>query len=183
MVLVRWKQISKKTLFKNPFWTYYLDEFEIPEKMIGEYHYISTGGSSMVIPIDDRGKIGLVKQYRYLCDRDSIEFPCGSIKPGSDYISTAKAELSEEAGVAAKNFHLIGSFNPYNGVTTEICNVYIATGLIPQETKSDDTEDFERLWISREVFEKLILSGEIWDGMTLAAWMLAHPQLGQYQKV
>lgn len=179
MALLRWQQISQKILFKNPFWTYYLDEFEIPGRMKGEYHYVSTAGSSMVIPIDDQGKIGLVKQYRYLCDRESIEFPCGSIKAGYDYLSTAKAELAEEVGVAAASFRLIGSFNPYNGVTTEMCNVYIATNLTPQETKSDDTEDFERLWLNRETLENLIAEGEIWDGMTLAAWLLALPHLPQ----
>jgi hypothetical protein len=32
----------------------------------GEYHYVHTDGSAMVVPIADTGELLLVNQYRYL---------------------------------------------------------------------------------------------------------------------
>ncbi len=66
----------------------------------------------------------------------------------------------------------IGNFNPYNGVTSEICTVYLATDLTPGEARPDDTEEFELVRCVVSDFEAWICENKVWDGMTLAAWML-----------
>ena len=103
-----------------------MDCFEIPNGFSGEYHYVHTNGSSMVIPITEEGKIILVNQFRYLCNRESIEFPCGSVKEGRSYLETAHSELEEETGYRANLMKIVGEFNPYNGVTSEICKIFLA---------------------------------------------------------
>src|SRR5208283_655228 len=81
-MLAHWKKLTSKIVHKNPWWNYHLDSFQIPNGVKGEYHYVHTEGSSLIIPVIDNGKIILVNQYRYLRDRESIEFPCGGVKPG-----------------------------------------------------------------------------------------------------
>ena len=127
----------------------------------------------MVVPVTDVGKILLVNQYRYLCDKESLEFPCGSINEGNTHLDTAYHELSEETGFKAGSMVDVGHFNPYNGVTSEICSVYIGTDLTPAASKPDETEEFELISLTIKELEQLIQSNKIWDGMTLAAWMLA----------
>ncbi len=176
-MLKHWKQLTSSIKFKNPWWTYKVDTFQIPDGVSGEYHYVYTRGSSMVVPVTREGKILVVNQFRYLCNKESLEFPCGSINEGSTYLDTAHHELAEETGFKAGNMVEAGHFNPYNGVTSEICHVYVATDLTPTTAKPDATEEFELLSISVEAFEQKIASNEIWDGMTLAAWVLAKPSL------
>jgi len=179
-MLKKWQQLTTKVLFKNPWWTYKLDTFQIPEGVSGEYHYVYTRGSSMVVPLTANGHVVLVNQYRYLCDRESLEFPCGSINEGHTYEQTALLELQEETGYqAGAPLQELGRFNPYNGVTSEICTVYMARDIVPHNglVKKDETEEFEVMVLSPNEVDKKIKSGEIWDGMTLAAWMLAHNQL------
>jgi ADP-ribose pyrophosphatase len=161
---------------KNPWWTYRRDDVLLPNGREGEYHYVHVNGSSMIIPVRDDGKILLVGQYRYLCDRESIEFPCGSVKDGSTYESTARCELAEETGFASEDIRLIGEFNPYNGVTDEICRVYLARNLKPVEADHDETEEFELHALGPAEIEAKVLSGQIWDGMTLAAWAFARKE-------
>ena len=120
-----------------------MDRFEIPGGLTGEYHYVHTEGSSMVIPFTGDGNIVLVNQYRYLCGRESIEFPCGSVKKGSTHRETAHLELEEETGYRALSMEALGDFNPYNGVTNEICKVYLARNLRSTEPRPDETEEFE----------------------------------------
>ena len=129
----------------------------------------------MVVPVTEEGKILMVNQYRYLCDKESLEFPCGSINEGDTHIDTAKHECAEETGFAAGNLVEAGHFNPYNGVTSEICHVYIGTALTPTPSRPDATEEFEVHAFSLEELEAQIRSNKIWDGMTLAAWMQAGP--------
>ncbi|MEX2116427.1 MAG: NUDIX hydrolase [Bacteroidota bacterium] len=173
----RWKTLTSKILHKNPWWTYKLDTFEVPNGYKGEYHYVHTEGASMVVPVLDDGKVVLVNQYRYLRDMPSLEFPCGGVKKGHTYEETADLELAEEAGFKARHKELIGEFNPYNGITDEVCRVYVARELKRIEKKPDVTEEFEEMHLTPREVDLKIEKGEIWDGMTLAAWAIARRRL------
>ncbi len=170
MPLRSWKKLSESIIAHNGWWTYRKDSYELPSGKKGEYHYVHTNGASMVIPVTPDGKLVLVRQYRYLCDRESIEFPCGGIKDGSSYTETAEQELREETGYASGNFARAGEFNPYNGITDEICRVYIARELVFVGAAPDETEEFEIVLLTPSELDARIVSGEIWDGMTIAAW-------------
>ncbi len=178
MPLQPWKTLSVSTRFKNPWWTYKMDRFELPTGKKGEYHYVHTNGSSCVVPLLPDGRIMMVKQYRYLARRESMEFPCGAVKDGSTHDETASHELTEETGYAAAELTRAGVFNPYNGVTDEMCQVYIARQLRHVGAKPDETEEFEFLPLYPEELEARILDGTIWDGMTIAAWMLVKGTVG-----
>jgi ADP-ribose pyrophosphatase len=173
MSLRKWKKLSESVLFKNSWWTYKKDETELAHKKHGEYHYVHTNGSSMSIPILDDGRIVLINQYRYLNNRESLEFPCGGVKDMHTYEETAKLELQEEAGYIAKEWQVIGEFNPYNGVTDEICRIYIAKNLSEVKSVPDETEEFEKVLLRPPEIDSRIAAGVIWDGMTIAAWMIA----------
>lgn len=176
-MLKHWKQLTSSIVSQNPWWTYKKDTFQIPDGVAGEYHYVYTRGSSMVVPVTEAGELLLVNQYRYLCDRESLEFPCGSINEGDDYLKTAHHELLEETGFQAGKMEKAGIFNPYNGVTSEICTVYFASELTPGKAVPDATEEFELVKYTPAAFESMVRENKIWDGMTLAAWMLVRPML------
>lgn len=172
MALKRWKTIAKHVVSQNPWWRYRRDEFLLPSGKLGEYHYVQTNGSAMVVPVNADGAVLLVNQYRYLLDRESIEFPCGSVKEGSSFDRTAWEELAEETGYSAGEMALVGEFNPYNGVTDEMCRVYLARDLRYVGGSPDETEEFELLWLRPEEIDARIRDGTIWDGMTIAAWAI-----------
>ena len=149
----------------------------LPNGEVSDYFYVHTNGSSMIIPVLDDGRIVMVRQYRYLCDEESVEFPCGGVKAGSDYITTAAAELEEEGGYKAAELVQAGQFNPFNGITNEMCRVYVARGLTHVGTKPEETEEFEHLFLTPPEIDERIRSGEIWDGMTIAAWFIARQSI------
>jgi ADP-ribose pyrophosphatase len=184
MALGRWRRLWQKELFRNPWWTYRVDGFALPSGRLGEYHCAHTHGSAMVAPLLADGRLLLVNQYRYLLDRESLELPCGGVKAGSTHLETARAELAEEAGFTAGALMSVGSFNPCNGLTDEICEVFLATGLGPTgDVEADETEEFERLVLTPAEIEARIATGEIWDGMTIAAWHLLVPHLAPRSEV
>jgi ADP-ribose pyrophosphatase len=170
MALQHWSRTSRTIKFQNPWWSYCLDFYALPSGKGGEYHYVHTNGSSMVVPLREDGKILLVNQYRYLVDRESLEFPCGSVKEGATYDQTAWHELAEETGYSAQILLQAGEFNPYNGITDEMCRVYVGRELRYVGENPDETEEFELVALSPEEIDARIRDGVIWDGMTIAAW-------------
>jgi ADP-ribose pyrophosphatase len=175
-----WTKIRESVVSKNLWWSYKLDEYLLPSGKGGEYHYVHTNGSSMIVPVTNDGKLLLVKQFRYLVNRESIEFPCGSVKDGSTYRETALNELNEETGFIAELVTQVGEFNPYNGISDEMCRVYLARKLTFVGGVPDETEEFELLTMTAQDVEESIRSGVLWDGMSLAAWHIALPHIHEH---
>jgi ADP-ribose pyrophosphatase len=173
MSAVRWRTLSEETLLENPWWRYKRDTFELPSGAQGEYHYVETPGSVMVVPVASDGRVVVVRQYRYLNGRESVEFPGGGIPHGYEARAAAEKELREEAGIEAGEWTSLGIFNPYNGVTSELCHVFLVQGHRSVPTEPVESEECEALSLTREEFSAMVASGEIWDGMTLAAWAMA----------
>lgn len=172
MALSHWRKRAEKARLDNPWWSYRCDEVELPSGRHGEYHYVHTHGSVMIIPLDGYGRVLLTEQYRYLNDRTSLEFPGGGMEENVAPYDMAMQELAEEAGYTTAELIPIGSFNPYNGVTDEICHVFVAMGLSPVESNPDETEEFRVHWLVESEMPSLIRNGDIWDGMSLASWNL-----------
>ncbi len=181
MPLKKPETVSTDSIHKNPYWEYRLDKYTLPNGGHGEYHYVHTPGAVMVVAMNGGGKLVLVKQIRYLLKRESIEFPGGGVK-SEDFLLSAKDELAEEAGFGASDWKLVGEFDPYNGVADEICRVYLATGLNKTVKAKDPSEEFEILTLTPNDFQALVDKGEIWDGMTLAAWGLARKNVINHLK-
>jgi 8-oxo-dGTP pyrophosphatase MutT (NUDIX family) len=177
MPLTPWKRVTSEVVFTNRWWRYCKDIVDLPSGNRGEYHFVHSYGSSLIAPVLEDERILLVRQYRYLGARESLEFPCGAVKEGATHDQTAVLELAEETGYSARTLLHAGSFNPYNGVTNELCHVYIARDLHHVGGTPDETEEFEIVHLTREEIDKLILEGTIWDGMSIAAWFLVRQHL------
>lgn len=168
------KKISSAIIHKSPWWEYRCDKIIRPNGDEGEYCYIETRGNSIIIPVLDDGRLVLVRQYRYLSDKFSVEFPGGGIAMDESPAEGAKRELLEESGYSTENLIKIGAFEPSNGVIKDMSHIFIATELEKiEEPKVDEFEQTEVMFRRIDEFEDMINRGEIWDGQVLAAWALA----------
>ena len=99
------------------------------------------------------------------------------MKDSQTFEQAAQRELQEEAGFTAADLINIGEFCPFNGITTEICRVYLASGLERVATENNPQEPMELMPRRIDEIEDLIKHNQIWDGQTLAVWALARPHL------
>lgn len=165
-------QLSTETLHSNPYFELRQDAYTLPDGSTGTYYYVHTSGSVIVVPRMADGRIVLVQQYRYLNRRPSLEFPGGGIRPGTSPEQAARAELQEEAGLSPLHLKPLGTINPCKGLTDELCTVFLAEGLADVPSSPDHSEEFELLSLTAGEVDDAIRRGDIWDGMTLSAWML-----------
>lgn len=171
MKLKKWNKLDERTVFSNEHWQYKLDNFEIESELKGEYHYVHSPGSTMVVPFFDKETLLITNQYRYLNQKESLEFPCGSIAGKLSPLENAHKEFREETGKDG-DLKFVGEFSPYTGVSNEICKVYVAENIFDSPLECDSTEEFEIKKISVTELEKQIKENIIWDGLTLASWVL-----------
>ena len=168
------QKLSTNLIHKNPYFEYYQDKFTVDDK--GEeldYYYCLTKGGAITIPILEDGRLILIRQYRYVVDKHSIEFPCGGVDGEESPSQTIKRELLEETGYDAKEFIKLGEFQSAPGRFRDFCSVFVATDLTKiQEPVPETTGPIEVLLRRVDEFEEMIKHGEIWDGYTLSAWAI-----------
>ncbi|MBI5221422.1 MAG: NUDIX hydrolase [Candidatus Magasanikbacteria bacterium] len=169
----KFQKISEEVIDKNPHWTYKKDIFECDGKK-EEYFYGEFADGVIVIPVLDNGQIVLIRQYRYLRDRYSIEFTMGGLQADETPAQAAVRELKEETGLESSNFSKIAEFEPYIGSAKDTSHVFLANEISGDGIlQLDEAEDIEVIYRRPDEIDRMIHSGEIWHGQTIAAWMLA----------
>jgi ADP-ribose pyrophosphatase len=128
-------------------------------------------GSAVMMAVDERDRILLVRQYRLPAQSNMWEIPAGSKDPGESGLVTAKRELKEETGYTADNWRLLVSFYPSPGFVEEKMELYLATGLTAGEPTPMDDERIEARWFTPDEIDRMILVGEIEDGKTLIGYL------------
>ena len=172
------KKISSEIAQKNPYWEYKCDKFLLSSGAVKDYYYGETTGNVIIIPILDDSRLVLVRQYRYLDEKNGVEFPGGGIQAGESPAEAAARELLEESGYKTDNLIKVGSFEPCVGLLKDQSHIFIANELTEvQPPQSDEMENTEVILRRVDEFENMIKQGEIWNGQVLAAWAIARDLL------
>jgi len=174
------KTISTKIIHKNPWCEYKHDKYLLPNKSEYDYFYLKTNGCVKIIPVLEDGRLLLIRQYRYLQDKNGIEFVAGGIIEGESPSESAQRELLEETGYQTGELIKIGEFEPNNGCCIDNAHLFVATDLKKvNEPTPESSEILEMMYRRVDEFEKMIKQGEIWDGLTLAAWAIGREYVRQ----
>ena len=136
---------------------------------------IRHSGSAVVIPIDDGGRILLIRQYRLPAGKMLWELPAGKLDPGESPLTAAKRELIEETGLRARRWRKLSAFYPTPGFVAEKMNLYEATGLTQGPRDLQDDERITKRWFAAEQVERMIRSGRIDDAKTIIGFYLTRP--------
>ncbi len=173
----KWSTISSEIVHENPWYKIQKDDVVLPNGDSGEYFITKFGKVALIVPIKEN-KIVFVKQYRYIFDEWFLEIPGGSMEVGEDILDAAIKELREEVGYVAANMQEAGIFVPISGVADEKDYVFIARNLtfVGQDLEATE-EGMEIVEIDIADAYKMIENGEIVDGQTITALVLAKKYL------
>ena len=132
----------------------------------------------VIVPVDDRGNVLFVRQYRKAPGKELLELPAGVLDhPGERPFDAALRELREETGHTASELIELGSFFSAPGTMTELLHAFLARGLThdPQPADEDERIEVERIPFERAV--AMARDGRIQDAKSLASLFLAAPRL------
>lgn len=131
-------------------------------------------GSVVIIPVNDKKEIALIRQFRFATGTWMWEFPAGGIEPGENLAAAAKRECAEEIGYYPRKLRKLISFYPTPGISGELMHLYLAENLVYGPQEQDEDEEIEVQYFSRAKIEKMIDQGQITDAKTLLgyAWLM-----------
>ena len=143
--------------------------FSLPNGRQREAVVVRPSGAVVIFPIDGE-YCYLIRQWRFAINQYILEAPAGTMEAGEDPIETARRELIEEAGFAARELIPRGSIYTTPGFTDERILIYEARGLTPsREYAPDDDEIIEPVRLTIPEVCRMVREGEIVDAKTIAA--------------
>jgi ADP-ribose pyrophosphatase len=129
-------------------------------------------GSAVMMAVDEKKRILLVRQYRLPAERYLWELPAGRLDPGEKPLQAAKRELAEETGYRARTWARLASFWVSPGYVQERMTIFLATNLTAGEATPMEDERIESRWVTRQELGRLIRDGKIEDAKTMIGFMM-----------
>ena len=128
-------------------------------------------GSAVMMAVDEKKRILLVRQYRLPAGKNLWELPAGKVDPGETPLDAAKRELAEETGYKARQWTKLVSYFASPGFVQERMTIYLATGLTAGTATPMDDEQIETRWFTRKELGALIAAGKIEDAKTMVGFL------------
>lgn len=166
--MIPYKRIDRKLTKKGVIIDIYEDTVELPDGKQVKWDFIGHKGAAAIIPMDQDGRIIMVRQYRPALDSFTLEIPAGGLNPGEDMKTCAIRECEEETGCKALDaVHLI-DVNTTVAFCNEKIGIYFTRDLIPTHQNLDEGEyvTIERYTLDELI--EMIHAGEIVDAKTIA---------------
>jgi ADP-ribose pyrophosphatase len=161
------KLLSSTEISKTPIFRVTLDRAIDPDGFEIKRAIVQHGGSAVMMPVDDRGRILLVCQYRLPARQYLWELPAGRVDEGETPLKAAKRELVEETGYRAKRWDKIAVFYPSPGFLAEKMTIFMATGLTEGSSTPMEDERIETRWFTPRELKSWLDSGKIIDAKTM----------------
>ncbi|MBK5291814.1 MAG: NUDIX hydrolase [Acidobacteriia bacterium] len=169
------KLISSREYYRNDFFRVTVDRAVDPDGFEIQRAIVHHRGSAVMMAVDARKRVLLVRQYRLPAQQFMWELPAGKVDEGEAPLQAARRELREETGLTAGKWRKLVSYYASPGFLSEKMNLFLATELKSGAASPMEDERIECRWFSEKELEDWIRRGKIIDGKTLAgllAWKL-----------
>lgn len=164
------KLISSETRYTTPIFTVTEDVAQDPDGFEIKRAIVQHSGSAVMMAVDAKNRILLVKQYRLPARQSLWELPAGRLDPGETPLKAAKRELVEETGYKGKTWTKLVSFFVSPGFLAEKMTIFVATGLTEGEKQPMEDERIEMAWFKPKEVEEMIRTGKILDAKTMVGY-------------
>jgi 8-oxo-dGTP pyrophosphatase MutT (NUDIX family) len=145
------------------------DEVVLPNGHRAKLEVVHHPGGAAAVALDSKGRVCLLRQYRYVAGGWIWELPAGKLEPNEPPLETARRELIEEAGVGAKHWQSLGAVFSSPGVFAEVLHLYYATDLEPSTAAHEHAEVIEVHWVPFAEAYEWAMNGQISDAKTIIA--------------
>lgn len=162
--------VSGEQVFDGNLLKVYRDDVRLPDGSHGQREYIKHPGAVAIVPLFDDGSILLERQFRYPHHKVFIEVPAGKLEPNEPHLETAKRELLEETGYAAREWKHLATIHTAIAYTNEAIDLFIARQLEKTGGAQLDAGEFvETMVVPFDEAIAMVKDGRITDAKTVAA--------------
>jgi len=174
---VKNRRLSSRVVYEGRIIRLRLDEVELPGGAAVRREVIEHPGAAAIVPLDEKGNLRLVRQYRDAIAEELVEIPAGKLKLGEEPAACARRELRAELGLEAGRLDHLSTCFSTPGFCDAAMHVYLARDLSSSAREGDGEELIEPLTLPLEPLEGLLAG--LKDGKSIAGIMLAIEFLGR----
>jgi ADP-ribose pyrophosphatase len=178
---MKFETIHSQAIYQGRAFSVRKDQVKLPDGAETVLDIVEHIGAVTILPIDSKGQVWFVRQYRHAAGIEMLELPAGTLEPGEAPDTCAHREIREEIGMAAGNLQKIGTFYLAPGYSTEFMHIFLATDLSPAPLDGDVDEFLSVEYFPIVQIPDLIRAGDIIDAKSLAAFQLVEPYLTPFQ--
>ncbi len=164
---------SSREVFRGRVIRVSVDDVVLPNGSHAALEVVHHPGGAAVVALDERDRVCLLRQFRYVAGEWLWELPAGKLEPDEPPLVTAQRELTEEAGVSAQRWSGLGTYLSSPGVFSEVLHLYLAQELSAAHAAPESNEVFEVHWVPFAEACERALGGDIRDGKTALGLMRA----------
>lgn len=158
-----WETVLKKTILSHSkFLTVENHTVKLPDgQIIPDWAWVVIPSAAIVLAMTADKKFLCFRQTKYAVEGTTLAPVGGMLEPNEEPLDAAKRELFEETGYEASKWVNLGShiLDPNRGIAT--MHLFLALNATQvAEPNSDDLEDQELLFLSRNELEDALNAGE-----------------------
>ena len=162
--------------FKGKVFSVEVEKRRFPNGREHEVAIVRHGPSVVLVPVEDDGRVVLIRQYRASVDRELWELPAGRLDAGESAEDAARRECEEEIGRVPQRLSRLGAWYPVPGYSDEQLIFFRVSNLqrpAPDSPhKPDEDEDITPHPVTLDEARAMVRRGEIVDlktayGLTL----------------
>jgi 8-oxo-dGTP pyrophosphatase MutT (NUDIX family) len=167
---MRWTVHGERPIYESSWVSLVLVDVEIPDGERFEHHVVRTPcpAAGAVVFDPDRGVL-LLWRHRFITDTWGWEIPAGRVDPGETPIEAAAREAYEETGWRAGPLTPLVRFQPSNGISDQVFEIFLAEGATHVGEPIDASESERIEWVPLPRLREEMQSGRMLDGLSLTA--------------
>ena len=148
------------------------DEVRLSNGNTAQREIVEHHGAICVVPVQDDGKLMLVRQFRKAAEQALLELPAGSLEKGEDPLHCAHRELLEECGLKAAKMTPLFQCYLAPGYSSEYMYGYLAQELEKTQAQPEDDEILELEIYPLQELLPMITDGRIRDAKTICGILM-----------
>ncbi len=161
-------KVQSQVVHKGHVFSVRVDTFTVNEHPPKDWMIIEHPGAVCVLPVNERGELLLVKQWRRPTQKILLELPAGGLEKGEKPDLAAGRELREETGFRAEKLTSLGGFFSAPAFCTEYLHFFLAEDLIYDPLPQDVDEAIDLVTLTLDNALQMIDNGTICDLKTIA---------------
>ncbi|MCX8028847.1 MAG: NUDIX hydrolase [Brevinematales bacterium] len=163
--------IDSRLIYKGKSFSLYSDRIEYNGKEMTK-DVVMYPEAVAILPMIEKHKFVLIKQYRYPVKEELLEVPAGKMEVNESVVEAAVRELEEETGYRARKVRKIYEYYPAVGYSSERIHVVVAEDLIETRKNLDEDEFTEVVILDYEQIMNMIRDNTIKDAKTILSFTI-----------
>jgi ADP-ribose pyrophosphatase len=165
-----WETTGSTIDYSCPGFDVRLDQIRLPDGTEGEFHSVSDDPSVVILPFTSDGDVVVIEEWRQAVERVNLGLPAGGVENEENLVATVHRELAEETGYEARAVEALVSYEPANGLFSNVYHYFVAHGCEP--TAEQQLDHNESIRVGTRTFTELqerALAGDLRDGRSALA--------------